>query len=176
MRFPVPPDVLLPAFSLLAILAAAVALILTLRPLRAAFLYRSTALRLAPDEVVLAELRPDRRVTAMLALFLLTVLFATALAQQLVLGAGPEVSYLTVTPFGTAALLLLHSESRARWLITDRRVITALGASLPLAEIGRIAIGPALLRLDGRGAQSLRLLGIADALGAAELIRQAVRR
>ncbi|MFN4099500.1 MAG: hypothetical protein ACK4GT_06960 [Pararhodobacter sp.] len=176
MRLPVPPEILLPALSLLAVLAAAMALILAVRPLREAFLHRSPACSLAPGEVILAELRPDRRVSGMLALFVVVALMATALAEQVILGAGPVVAYLTVTPFGIAALLFLYGESRARWLVTNRRVVTALGASLPLAEIGRIAVGPALVRLDGRGTQSLRLLGVADALAAAEVIRQALRR
>jgi len=176
MRLPVPADILLPVLSLLAVLAATLTLILAVKPLRRAFLARSVACLLAPDERILTELRPDRRVIAMLALFVVVALMATALAEQVILGADPVLAYLTVTPFGIAALLILYSESRARWLVTDRRVITALGASLPLAEIGRIVVGPALVRLDGRGTQSLRLVGVADALAAAEVIRQALRR
>lgn len=147
-----------------------------LAPVRQAFLTRRPALILGPGERILAEIRPDPRVLGMLALFLLAVTMAAALAEQLVFGAGLAVAYLFLAPFLLAGLAYLAQAAGSRWIVTDRRVVTDLGASLPLAEIGRIAVAPARLRLDGQGIQSLRLTGLADAHGAARMIQGLVAR
>lgn len=167
---------LLDATLILTLLLALAALALSppLAPVRRAFLSPPPALVLAPGEVLLAEFRPDRRVSRLLALFVPLTAAAAALAGQALLGAAPAAAWATLAPFTAAGLAWMHGESRARWHLTDRRVVTGLGASLPLADIGRIAIGPTLLRLDGRGAQSLRLVGLADPQAAALAIRQAL--
>ncbi|MCB1390843.1 MAG: hypothetical protein KDK12_17140 [Rhodobacteraceae bacterium] len=145
-------------------------------PIRRAFLERPSTGALQPGESVLAEVRPDRQVLGTLALSVLGATVAAALAGQWVLGAAPLVSYLPLAPFATAALVRLSICARCRWLVTDRRVITELGASLPLADIGRIAVAPARLQLDGQGTQSLRLTGLADAAATARMIRAHLAR
>jgi len=147
-----------------------------LAPIRQAFLTRRPALILAPGERILAQIRPDPRMLGLLALILLAATMTAALAEQLAFGAGPAVSYLLLAPFLLAGLAYLAQAAGSRWTVTDRRIITDLGASLPLVEIGRIAVAPARLRLDGRGSQSLRLTGLADAHGAARMIRGLVAR
>lgn len=147
-----------------------------LAPVRRAFAERHPPPALAPGETLLAEIRPASAMLATLCLALAGALLAVALALQLLAGARPIAALLPLGPFAVAALAWLGLEARARWLVTDRRVITRLGASLPLHEIARIRVGASSLRLDGRGAQSLRLIGLADARGAACLIRDALRR
>lgn len=147
-----------------------------LAPVRRAFCSPAPALRLAPGEVLVAEVRPDAGLLRRHALVVTAATIAAALALQVGLGADPAAAYLPLLPFALAALARLALAARRRWRITDRRIVTELGAVLPLAEIGRIAVGPAQLRLDGRGTQSLRLDGLADAPGTARLVRALARK
>ncbi|PWE28468.1 hypothetical protein C4N9_10750 [Pararhodobacter marinus] len=168
------PIVYVQGFVLLGLLFALVFLTPGLAPLRRAFLAPPPVPALAPGETLIAELRPDPRVLMLLSGLLIAATMAGALAEQMLLGAPREIALLTLLPFSGALAIRLAGLSRCRWRLTDRRVITALGASLPLSEIGRIAVGPMLIRLDGRGVQSLRLAGLADAHGAARLIRDSL--
>lgn len=153
------------------LLALLLALCPAFAPVRRAFLTRPPPIRLEPGERLLAEIRPDAGVLGTLVLFVLGLTMATALAAQAVLGAELAAAYLPLAPFTLAALAHLGLLTRRRWRVTDRRVITELGAVLPLSEIGRIAVAPTRLRLDGQGSQSLRLTGLADARATARLIR-----
>lgn len=168
------PPVVLLLLAPLALLAALTAP--GLAPVWQAFRTRRPALTLAPGEQLLAELRPDPRLLALTGLGVIAVTMAAALAEQLVFGATPGGAYLSLLPFSLAALAHLALDARRGWAVTDRRVVTDLGASLPLDQIGRIAVGPTLVRLDGVGAQSLRLHGLTDAPRAAQMIRDLIAR
>ncbi|MCA2013975.1 hypothetical protein [Pararhodobacter sp. CCB-MM2] len=167
-----------PALIFVALAACLLTALLTapgLAPVRQAFKTPRPALRLAPDEKLLLRLNPDGRLMRLAAVAIFALTIALSLAEQWLLGARPSEAYLALLPFSLAALCYLRALSRCGWVVTNRRVVTDLGASLPLAEIGRIAVGPALLRLDGVGAQSIQLHGLTDAPGAARTIRAALQ-
>ncbi|MBN8290691.1 hypothetical protein JI664_01820 [Rhodobacter sp. NTK016B] len=168
----------LPAYALIIVslgLLLGLALLLPgLEPVRRAFLTPAPDPALAPGECVIADLRPDARVLILLGALLIAGTIGAALTEEILLGAPRDIALLTLLPFSTALAIHLACQTRCHWRLTDRRVITALGASLPLGEIGRITVGPMLVRLDGHGTQSLRLTGLADAHGAAQLIRDSL--
>lgn len=147
MRPPLPLDTLLIAPLVLALIASAP----WFRPVRRAFTcsYRPC---LAPGEVLLARLRPDPGFVLLAACCQLA---ATGLVFLMSLPAG-----LALTPFATGGLVWLGLESRRYWLLTDRRIITGAGASLPLTQIRRCVHAPCFLGLDGPGTQRLRLYGL----------------
>lgn len=158
--------------SLLALLATAPAL----APVRRAFATRNPVVELARDERLIAVIRPDTGVIALYALGIAALMVAASLVEQLLFGASPAAAYLPLMPFAVAALVHLLTQSRARWLITNRRVITALGAELQLTDIARIAVGALSVQLDGTGTQSVRLVGLPDAPATARLIRDALEQ
>ncbi len=166
-----PPQALL----LVPLLAALIATAPWFAPVRRAFALRKPVLALQPGEILIAEIRPDRGVLAACALGVAGLMIGGALLGQWVLGAATAAAYLPLVPFGLAALAHLALQSRGGWRLTDRRILTALGAELPLADVTRIAVGALSLRLDGQGAQSVRLSGLADARRAARLVRDTLR-
>jgi len=152
-------DILLLAPLALALIAPALA------PVQQAFARRSLTLELLPGETVIATLRPDSRVLIVPGLALLLPLSAAAPSSALGLALGP---------FVIAGLGWLALESRRHWILTDRRIVTASGASHPLTGIVRIARAPGFLALDGIGTRRLCLFGVADSAAAARLIRAVI--
>ncbi|MCB1396701.1 MAG: hypothetical protein H6898_04875 [Rhodobacter sp.] len=136
-----------------------------LAPVRRAFARRAPELPLLPGETVIATLRPDSRVLIVPGLALLLPLSTSDPASALGLAFGP---------FVITGLCWLVMESRQHWVLTDRRIITADGASQPLTGIARIARAPGFLALDGAGTRRLCLYGVVDSAAAARLIRAAI--
>ncbi|WP_127104730.1 hypothetical protein [Pararhodobacter zhoushanensis] len=147
-----------------------------LAPVRRAFATRKPVVELARDERLIAVIRPDPGVLALHALGIAALVIAAALVEQVLFGASPGTAYLPLMPFALAALVHLLAQGSAQWLVTDRRVITALGASLPLSDIARITVGAVSVQLDGSGTQSVRLVGLPDAPATARLIRHALEQ
>ena len=118
---------------------------------------------LVPGERVLAVVRPDPAILAMLAGLAAVLLVSAAVLLRLLTGADPAALSLALVPVGLAGAALARDESARGWCVTNRRIVTRQGATLWLSDLRRIAVGPLFLGLDGPDRQALHLCGLRDA-------------
>lgn len=131
--------------------------------------------RLHPDEHVVLTVRPDPGVMGLLGMSVCVglVAFQTGLV---LMGADP-VHALSLSAIPFAALATGFAlELRKGWIITNRRLLTRAGASLPLAQIRRLYLGPGLLRIDADGGRGMAMLGVRDPLAVARLLQAIAER
>lgn len=151
-------------YLVLPLVLALVATAPGLAPVRRAFA-RRPAPALAPGEHLVGVIRPDRR-----------GLRLGALGLALGLGVAAHTGLWAVLPFGAGALVWLVQESRAHWVVTDRRLIAASGAQVPLRAIRRIRAGGGFLAVQAAGAQSLCLVGVPAAQAVAQALCRQIAR
>ncbi|GAB4275029.1 MAG: hypothetical protein Kow0013_29120 [Pararhodobacter sp.] len=141
-------------------------------PVRRAFAMRRGIVRLAPGEVVIAQIIPDRGVMTCLGLLLAVALAGMA---ALLRALAPDAAVLALAVPAAMGFAWLWLETGNRWLLTDRRIVAASGAELPLAAVRRIAVAPGMVALHGPGDRRMRLVGVAGVVAAARLIQLAAQ-
>ena len=126
---------------------------------------------LLPGERPVAVIAPDRELCLLRMALTLAVLAATIRLVTLKadpVGIPPLV--LLATLVAVPVLVETLRAMRGGWLVTDRRLITAAGASVPLSALRRIAGGPTALIVEAGVERRFALSGLANPRAAAQLI------
>ncbi len=133
-------------------------------------------IRLLPGERPLALILPDREL-CLLRLGLTVVVLAAALRLVAPGGDVDGVPPLALFAAFVAVPVLVEGLRAARggWLVTDRRLIARSGASIPLAALRRIAVGPTALVIEAGDARRFALSGLVNPRAAARLILDVAR-
>lgn len=165
MSFAALPNTHAPALLLLLALAS----VPTLPAVQRAFSLRVRH-QLFPGERVILIIRPDLRMMARWGLGLGAPIAAMLIGLRT---AGIEATLALAFAAAPMALATAHlgSEMRKRWIITDRRLLTAAGASLPLCAITRLETGPGLLRVRAGQDRILTMMGLVDSNAMARLLQ-----
>ncbi|MCL4676324.1 MAG: hypothetical protein KJZ59_09965 [Pararhodobacter sp.] len=167
MRLTVLPEFILIAPLVLGLFAMAP----WLAPVRAAFLPGHRPLDLAPAEVVIACIRPDKGVLACFGLLAAVLLLGLVALLRLAWPIDGAFFLLAIVPLFGAVLAVLILETRHSWILTDRRLASSTGAVWFLQDVDRISIGPGIVCLDGTGRRHMRLIGVPRARDIAQLIK-----
>ena len=128
-------------------------------------------IRLLPGERPVAVIAPDRELCLLCMALTLAVLAATI--RLVTLKADPAgIPPLVLLAALVAVPVLAETlrTMRGGWLVTDRRLITASGASVPLSALRRIAVGPTALIVEAGVERRFALSGLANPRAAARLI------